>query len=72
MHFLPYLIVAFASLGSGVIVHFLGRNHVAAAAETKAVHLTCSICKSLVARFRQMEDSSIKCVNCLRHIERGR
>lgn len=72
MHFLPYLIVAFASLGSGVIVHFLGRSHVAQAAEQKAVHLICSDCKFLVARFKQMEDSTIKCVNCLRAIERGR
>lgn len=73
MHsYLPYLIVAATSIGTGVVIHFLGRHHVAQAAESKAVHLVCSDCKCVVARFKQLEDQAIKCLNCLRRIERGR
>jgi hypothetical protein len=67
------LIITAASLAVSVVVtvllHFLTRRHLLDAAAEKAVYLKCSVCKALVARYEQLSDHSICCVNCKRRAE---
>jgi DNA-directed RNA polymerase subunit RPC12/RpoP len=69
----PLLLTVTASLAVSVLVtvllHFLTRRHLLDAAAEKAVYLKCATCKTLVARYEQLSDHSIRCVNCKRRAE---
>lgn len=64
------IVAILAAALSALAVHFLGRRHILAAMEQKALHLVCSECKTLVARYEQLPNGAILCANCRRKIER--
>lgn len=52
------------------LTQYITHSRAIKAVETKAVHLKCAVCGLLVARYQQGHDLVIRCVNCLRAIEK--
>jgi hypothetical protein len=63
------LIVVALVVSTFSIFHTLHVKKVLQLSDNKPIHLKCSVCSCLVARFEQLEDHSIRCVNCKREHE---